>query len=213
MDFTSIVVVGIGMITVSACLHLWGHYCKHPFFFYLFKPLTTLLIASLALAIAPTLDTYLYLILAGLIFSTLGDIFLMLPKDRFVPGLVSFLIAHVIYIFAFSQSDQTYTWFLIIPLVVIGLAVLWLLWSSLADMKIAVLVYMSVIIIMAWLASERYLVLQNEASLYACIGALVFLFSDATLAFDRFKRQFNSAYGFIIVSYYVAQSFIALSVV
>ena len=35
---------------------------------------------------------------AGLIFSLAGDIFLMLPKERFVAGLVAFLLAHLAYI-------------------------------------------------------------------------------------------------------------------
>jgi uncharacterized membrane protein YhhN len=34
----------------------------------------------------------------GLIFSLAGDVFLMLPKEQFIAGLVSFLLAHVAYI-------------------------------------------------------------------------------------------------------------------
>lgn len=200
-------------IIVCALLHLYGAYTERKWLFYIFKPMTTLSIALLCWYLAPEINDYVWLILLGLLLSTLGDIFLMLPKDRFIPGLVSFLIAHVIYIFAFSKHiNVTYTWALILPLILIAMTYLTLLWSSLADMKIPVFVYMSVIVIMAWVSGERYFGLDNSASLYAFAGALVFLFSDATLAFDRFKKQFHSAYAVIIVSYYVAQYLIALSV-
>ncbi|KXO08685.1 putative inner membrane protein [Moritella sp. JT01] len=138
----------------------------------------------------------------------------MLPKDRFIPGLLSFLLAHITYIIAFSMAlELTYTWPLIFPLAIIAMLYLTLLWPSLAEMKVPVLVYMSIIVVMAWISGERYFSLDNTASFYAFIGAVIFLFSDATLAFDRFKKQFHSAYAVIIVSYYLAQYFIAFSVI
>ncbi|MQB01909.1 MAG: hypothetical protein GEU78_16820, partial [Actinobacteria bacterium] len=44
------------------------------------------------------------LLFAALLFSLAGDVFLMLPRDLFVAGLVSFLGAHVCYIVAFQPS-------------------------------------------------------------------------------------------------------------
>ena len=43
----------------------------------------------------------------GLVFSLAGDIFLMLPKNLFLPGLVSFLIAHMMYLIGFNLSVTT----------------------------------------------------------------------------------------------------------
>ena len=40
--------------------------------------------------------------LAGLLFSLVGDVSLMLPNERFIQGLVSFLVAHLCYIVAFT---------------------------------------------------------------------------------------------------------------
>lgn len=213
MDIAIGLTLATVLIAISGFLHLWGSYKDKDWLFYIFKPVTTLSIAALCYFLAPELNTYVYLIIAGLILSTFGDIFLMLPKDRFIPGLASFLVAHVLYIIAFSGSFEiTYTLTVIVPLVICGLIVLSILWPTLNEMAIPVVVYMSVIIVMAWLGCERYLAFDDSASLYAAIGALVFLFSDATLAFDRFKMQFKSAYAWIIVSYYVAQYFIAISV-
>ena len=59
---------------------------------YVFKPLTMLLV--LALALQPSTSTnalYQWTLVAGLLFSLAGDVFLMLPSDRFVAGLASFL--------------------------------------------------------------------------------------------------------------------------
>ncbi|MFT7683517.1 MAG: putative membrane protein YhhN [Moritella dasanensis] len=214
MEFTITLIISTFIISVCALLHLYGAYKDQKWLFYIFKPVTTLAIASLCWYLAPEFSDYVWLILLGLLLSTLGDIFLMLPKDRFIPGLLSFLVAHVAYIIAFSmQLELTYTWALITPLILVAALYLTLLWSSLAEMKAPVFVYMSIIVIMAWVSGERYFGLDSSASLYAFIGAIVFLFSDATLAFDRFKKQFHSAYGVIIVSYYLAQYFIALSVI
>ena len=41
---------------------------------------------------------------AGLVFSLAGDIFLMLPKERFIAGLISFLLAHIAYIIGLNTT-------------------------------------------------------------------------------------------------------------
>ena len=214
MELTTTLMMSTVIISVCALLHLYGAYQDRKWLFYVFKPVTTLAITALCWYLAPELNDYVWLILLGLLLSTLGDIFLMLPKDRFIPGLLSFLVAHLTYIIAFSMHvELSYSWALILPLTIIAMVYLTILWPSLAAMKVPVFVYMSIIVIMAWISGERYFSLDSTASLYAFIGALVFLCSDATLAFDRFKKQFHSAYGVIIVSYYLAQYFIALSVI
>ena len=40
----------------------------------------------------------------GIFFSAVGDVLLMLPKERFVLGLAAFLIANVLYILGFNQT-------------------------------------------------------------------------------------------------------------
>ena len=40
----------------------------------------------------------------GLILSLAGDVFLMLPKEQFIAGLVSFLLAHVTYIIGLAPK-------------------------------------------------------------------------------------------------------------
>src|SRR6185503_13370199 len=89
----------------SAVLAILSAYQKRRLTHYLFKPLTVVLIMLIAFQSKHTTSPfYRQAIIAGLIFSLAGDIFLMLP-DRFIPGLVSFLFAHVFYIAAFTYES------------------------------------------------------------------------------------------------------------
>src|SRR5690606_39451064 len=60
-----------------------------------------------------------------LVFSVAGDIFLVLPQNRFLAGLVSFFLAHLMYIAAFSTRRAG--WGLLEAAVLSGLAVVGLL--------------------------------------------------------------------------------------
>ncbi len=72
---------------------LWLHYVC--------KPLTTVLVLCTAVWGEGVVPRYQRWVVAGLLLSLTGDVFLMLPGDFFVPGLVAFLLAHVCYIAAF----------------------------------------------------------------------------------------------------------------
>ena len=50
-----------------------------------------------------------------------------------------------------------------------------------------------VILIMSGLARERYLQLELPQTLFAECGAILFLISDALLAWNRFRMKFKSA--------------------
>ena len=65
---------------------------------YVFKPLTLVLLTATALALDPDDPTVRTWFVVALVMSLAGDVFLMLPGDLFVPGLGSFLLAHVAYV-------------------------------------------------------------------------------------------------------------------
>ena len=52
-----------------------------------------------------------------MVCSLAGDVFLMVPGDRFVPGLVSFLLAHLAYVVGLLQLDLS------APFLAVGLVV------------------------------------------------------------------------------------------
>ena len=68
-----------------------------------------------------------------------------------------------------------------------------------------------VILIMSGLARERHLQLELPQTLFAACGAILFLISDALLAWNRFRMKFKSAQFLILGTYYVAQWALAMS--
>ena len=82
---------------LSAALHIRAEHYGPRYHVYLFKPLTMAFILLMAVRAGwPDLSRYKVAILAGLVCSLAGDVFLMLPSDRFIAGLVSFLLAHLL---------------------------------------------------------------------------------------------------------------------
>lgn len=180
---------------------------------YVFKPLTTaLIIAIAALADDHISSTYQALIVAGLVASLAGDVFLMLP-DRFVPGLLSFLIAHIFYIIAFTHesSGQAPIWY-IVPFVLYGVVMLRWLWPHLGTLRVPVIVYMGAILIMAYQAANRWIETSQDGTLFALAGAYLFVASDSALAVNTFRGRFRGADFVVLSTYFAAQLLIAWSV-
>jgi uncharacterized membrane protein YhhN len=203
----------IALIALSTALTIAGKY-RSPALLYLFKPLTIGLIIALAwLTGAEQPDRYFWLILAGLLFSAAGDVFLMLPRDRFVPGLVSFLIAHLLYIAAFSAPAGLFAspW-LALPYLAAAGGLLLILLPRTGKLALPVIVYASALAVMGWQAASRWDTLQDSASLYAMLGAILFLVSDGVLAINRFVKPFRAAEAVLLSTYFAAQTLIALSV-
>jgi len=69
---------------------------------YVCKPATTALLIGVALALDPVHSDTRAWFVAALVLALAGDVFLMLPGDRFVPGLASFLLAQLAFAVGFS---------------------------------------------------------------------------------------------------------------
>lgn len=151
-------------------------------------------------------------LIAGLVLSLVGDVFLMLPKDRFIAGLVSFLFAHIAYSVGFwSQLDGGMIWWLPAMLAAAGVIVFLLLLPSLGKMLLPVAVYIAVIVQMAWAAGEYWLTSGSTAAALAFGGALIFMFSDLCLAIERFRGPFKPSAVVVMGSYFMAQSLFVAS--
>ena len=201
---------------IAAILAIRAHYLEESrrWQVYAFKPLATLLILALALSLSPARPEYQWAVAAGLLFSTAGDVFLMLPRDRFVAGLASFLVAHLCYVWAFgigvSFAGKPLLW---LPYFAAGGMVVALIWPGLKPaLRAPVTLYVVVIAVMAGQAAERWQVLGSAVALAAAIGAGLFVASDAVLAIDRFRWHFRAARAVTLATYWTAQLLIALSV-
>ena len=197
---------------LSASIHIRAEYRGPRQHIYIFKPLTMVFILLVAILGQATLPFYKYMIITGLVFSLAGDVFLMLPSDRFVAGLVAFLIAHLFYIAAFVSEIGALTWWPLVPAVIYGIVIYTILAPSLGKLKLPVLIYVVGILIMAWLAWERWVQTGQSSALLASVGAVLFVISDTILAINRFRGTFKPARALNLTTYFAAQWLIASSV-
>ena len=172
---------------------------------YVAKPATMLLLVALAVALDPADPARRTWFVAAGIFCVAGDVFLMLPRDRFVPGLVSFLVGHVCYSAGFLAGGGLVPIGATAGLVVVAAAVLTVGRPVLAavarahhDLLAPVAVYLVVISAMVVLAFAA-------GPWPATAGALLFFGSDSLIAWQRFVRPRARAPVAIMVSYHLGQ--------
>jgi uncharacterized membrane protein YhhN len=178
---------------------------------YLCKPATLVALIVVAVALDPATgagDRRTWFV-AALVFSLAGDVFLMLPRDAFVPGLAAFLVAHVCYVIGF-WTDPPSAIALLVALVVVVVAVAPIAVRVLRaldeerELRLPVAVYM--IVISAMVASAI-----ASGNAVAAAGAVLFAGSDSLIAWDRFVRPLAWAAVVIMVTYHVGQILLTLS--
>jgi uncharacterized membrane protein YhhN len=202
------------LVLVSALLTIRAEYRGPRRQVYVFKPLTVVFAILIALQAKPCApETYRVLLVAGLLFSLAGDVFLMLPRERFVAGLVSFLFAHLCYVAAFAADGglRAPSAWAGAALAVYGALMLRRLWPRLGSLKGPVAAYVVVILLMAWAAASRWINAGPSGSGLAAAGALLFAASDSLLAWNRFRGSFPAAQALVLATYFAAQWLIALS--
>jgi len=147
------------------------------------------------------------LLLAALAFSLAGDVFLML-QGHFIPGLVSFLCAHLAYLALFKR-DQA--WFprraALAFTLAIGAGMYAVLWQGGLPpaLRVPVAAYVLVISLMAAQALGRALVLRERGATLVAAGAAFFMLSDTLLALNRFVTPLPLAPLWVLSTYYAAQ--------
>jgi len=192
---------------------------------YVAKPLTMVVLIAAALAIAHAQHAPAYLVVtmvAALVLSLVGDVFLMLPEDspsadrNFVLGLGAFLLAHVAYIAAFVRlhAHAGYA----ISFVITGLVLAGALFATVGlrvqraaaeedpALGVPVLAYVTVIsllVVAAWWTGDLRII----------PGALLFAVSDAMIGWTRFVRKDWELDVPIIVTYHLAQILLVLGLV
>lgn len=154
-------------------------------------------------------------VFAALFFSFLGDTLLLLvPRSEtfFLAGLVSFLIAHVVYILinmnAVSGQDRSIKpeWSDLI-FVIYGFTIFSIINENLGDMYIPTLIYTVVICIMGITAKKRGGKCDDQSFRLILLGSILFLVSDSVLAYDKFNQPFASA-DFITMTTYLGAQFL-----
>ena len=193
---------------ISAILTIWAKLRENESIQFIFKPLAMLAIILLAFfnSSAP-MSFYEKAILAGLVFSTVGDVFLVKDKRFFVQGLIAFLLGHICYIVAFWTNPNWLSGFIYLAYILFFLSILW---KYLGSLKIPVIIYATAIALMSWMALS--LTVNNHHTFHAFLGSVMFVISDSLLAYNKFKSPISLSAIWILGTYFLAQWLIALSV-
>jgi uncharacterized membrane protein YhhN len=180
----------------------------------IFKPLTLILIVVIATIFPATDSYYKIFIILGLLFSLLGDTFLIYSEQHFKKGLIAFLIGHICYIIAFTVSGGIhFTFWIFVPIIIAGMLYLRSIIPYSGKMKIPIIIYIIIVVIMGWVAMERLNYVPTLSSIFSAIGAVLFMISDAVLAMNKFRKPFVSAELIILTTYFTAQWLLAVSVI
>lgn len=171
---------------------------------YVSKPSTTAALLLTAATLDVSHDAPWAWRLAALAFCIAGDVFLMLPRDAFIPGLASFAVAQILFAVSFATSGVSGGWLvvgLIIAIPTSGLLarrfVDAIKKSGHGELVVPVVVYMVVISAMA-VGSI------GAGSAVAIAGAVLFMASDSLIAESRFVREQRWHGVGIMVTYHLA---------
>lgn len=177
---------------------------------YVCKPAVMVALVGVALALEPTAAGRRDWFVAALVLSVLGDVFLMLPRDLFVAGLGSFLLAHIAYVVGFRvDGGSAGAWALaaiavLAVDVVLARPVLAAVRREHRDLMVPVVAYMLVISAMVSAALATGVAV-------AIVGAVLFFASDTLIAWNRFVAPRRWMPLAIIVTYHVGQTGLVLS--
>lgn len=217
LDFQAIPVVSyvfFGLFVAVSLTHLVFCYLEKELARKITKPFCVLF---LTLAVAFTIPRY-PLVYLGLFFGLLGDTFL-LKKHKvwpFVGGMVSFLVGHILYIIQMiliAQPDH-YAYFLVMGLYVLLFVVfMFRPVNKVARMKGLAFggdVYFAILsldLIWAIICCARG---HFDYCFLVVLGAICFIISDIYLAYTSFVSNRKRRDFFIMLTYLLAQSLIAL---
>ena len=174
---------------------------------YFAKPATTLLLLIAAASLTPYDPSQRAWFVAALAFCLAGDVFLMLPRDLFVPGLASFLLGHILFIVGMIVRgvDVGAIGFLsAVVLAFVARPVVAAVQREHRDLLIPVAAYILVI-------GAMLMVAVSGDSLIGAEGGVMFVISDRLLAQNRFVRPFRHAQLAIMTTYHAALVLLVLS--
>ncbi len=206
---------------IFTIIEVFGEYKDNDKIIYITKPLLMpmlILFYIFGVIDISSIANVNWLIVVALIGGCAGDIFLMLKDEEkwFLFGMGAFLINQLFYILAFFFSITDYTTFNPWGLFLLGPAIFILIFTvprflnKSGDMKIPVLVYMAAILLMHIAALVRLSTVQGLASILIYVGSISFIFSDSSIAVNKWAGEFTNARFIIMTTYVMAQFYITL---
>jgi len=177
---------------------------------YAAKPAVMVALIGVAVFLHPADPTERFLFVVALAFGLLSDVFLMLPRDLFLAGLGAALVEHLAYIAGFRTREAHVGWLVVAAAVaLLSAAVIYppihrALRRQQPRLVVPVIAYLAVFVVMVASAG-------GTGSLVALAGALLFLYSDAILAWNRFVKPLPYGRLVNIVPYHLGEALLVLS--
>jgi uncharacterized membrane protein YhhN len=199
----ALVIAALDWISVATMIR-WLEYATKPGFM--------LALIVLAVVMHPVDQTERAFFIGALALGLLSDVFLMLPRDLFVAGLAAALVEHLAYISGFRTRELHLGHLLIAAaLAFVSVAVIFptingALLRDHRKLVAPVIAYLVVFVLMVASAG-------GTGSLVALAGALLFFYSDAILAWNRFVKPLPFGRVVNIVPYHVGQALLVASLV
>jgi uncharacterized membrane protein YhhN len=195
----------LGLTLAIALVDWWATWGARRSVRLVAKPATLVALIGVALALDPVDPTVRAWMVAGLVLSLAGDVFLLFEERFFVFGLASFLLGHLAYVVGLQLAPTSLGWSLV-GLVVVAVAVALVGRRIVSGVRggdhpeltgpvVAYLLVISAMVVSAF----------GTAGAWAVVGATLFYASDATLAWNRFleKRRFGPLA--VMVTYHLGQ--------
>jgi uncharacterized membrane protein YhhN len=168
------------------------------------KPTVTALVALAAAVCDPVSDAMRWWFVAGFVACLVGDVLLMVPRERFVEGLGAFLVAHLAFAVGFVAGGlheplvALLTAVAVVGLLAdIGLRVLAGATRKSLSLRAPVAVYLLVLGVMTVLAGWH-------GAVVGLAGAAAFVVSDSMLGWDKFVQPLPWAPVGVMVTYHAA---------
>lgn len=183
---------------------------------FVFKPLIIPFLIGYFNSVAgkSLVDKTVYIVFA-LFFSWIGDVLLLFQAQSewfFLAGLISFLLAHLFYIYFFYALILTNkiskNFWTVLPVLIMYAIFMSLLTQNMTTMKWPVRVYGAIISIMLMLALHLPRLPNKRAGFRILTGAILFYISDLVLAVNKFYISFEKAGLIVMLTYGLAQLFI-----
>lgn len=183
---------------------------------YLFTPsLTLVLVIIMTLSISINgCDRYRIMILVSLLMALVADSLLMIEEVNLLKnGMIFFILGHICYAVAFSNTFSFKMWNLIPVLIIIFLSIRYLkvLFKYSGKMFIPVLAYVLILDLMVYLAIIRLNNGLSASGVAVAAGAVLFMVSDFLLSVNAFVKTIPNSTVFTWLLYAPAQFLFVLS--
>lgn len=202
---TATAAILLGVTLVVALVDWWGVWTEQRRVRVVAKPATLVALIAVAVALDPVDPTIRAWMVAGLVLSLAGDVFLLFEERWFVAGLASFLLGHIAYVVALQLAPTSIGW-TAVGLLVVAAAIATIGRRIVAGVAggehraltgpvVAYLLVISAMVVSAF----------GTVGIWAVVGSLLFYASDATLAWNRFleRRRFGPLA--VMVTYHLGQ--------